>query len=232
MRRQQANNCYRRKNMAQPLTTRISIEELANSITHGIGLALSMGGFVVLLVLAAVRGTAWQIVGCAIYGTTLVCVYAASTLYHGIPLPHFRRILRILDHSAIYLLIAGTYTPFLLVNLRGAWGWSLLGVVWALAMAGIVFKVWFVDRFQILSTVIYIAMGWLALIAVKPLIRAVPIAGIIWLVAGGLLYTIGVLFFACKRVPYHHAIWHIFVMAGSICHFLAVWYSVVPPAKA
>ena len=218
--------------MAQPLTTRISIEELANSITHGIGLALSMGGFVVLLVLAAVRGTAWQIVGCAIYGTTLVCVYTASTLYHGIPLSHFRRILRILDHSAIYLLIAGTYTPFLLVNLRGAWGWSLLGVVWALAMAGIVFKVWFVDRFQILSTVIYIAMGWLALIAVKPLIRAVPIAGIIWLVAGGLLYTIGVLFFACKRVPYHHAIWHIFVMAGSICHFLAVWYSVVPPAKA
>jgi hemolysin III len=217
--------------MPQGLTTRLSIEELANSITHGIGLALSLGGFVVLLVLAALRGTAWQIVGCAIYGTTLVCVYTASTLYHGIPLPHFRRILRTLDHSAIYLLIAGTYTPFLLVNLRGAWGWSLLGVVWALAMAGIVFKVWFVDRFQILSTVIYIAMGWLALIAVKPLIAAVPMAGIIWLVAGGLLYTIGVLFFACKRVPYNHAIWHIFVMAGSICHFLAVLYSVVPPAK-
>jgi len=212
--------------------SRISIEELANSITHGIGLALSIAGFVVLLVLAAVRGSAWHIIGCAIYGTTLICVYTASTLYHSILRPKFRRILKILDHSAIYLLIAGTYTPFLLVNLRGAWGWSLLGVVWGLAVAGIVFKVWFVDRFQFFSTAIYIAMGWLALIAIRPLLAAVPTAGFIWLVAGGVLYTIGVLFFAWKRVPYNHAIWHIFVMAGSICHFLAVLCSVVPPAKA
>lgn len=218
--------------MPRKTKSRISVEELANSITHGIGLALSIAGFVVLLVLAAVRGSAWHIVGCAIYGTTLICVYMASTLYHSIPRPKFRRILKILDHSAIYLLIAGTYTPFLLVNLRGAWGWSLLGVVWALAAAGIVFKVWFVDRFQFLSTAIYIAMGWLALIAVKPLLAAVPTAGFIWLVAGGLLYTVGVLFFAWKRVPYNHAIWHIFVMGGSICHFLAVLCSVVPPAKA
>jgi hemolysin III len=217
--------------MHRTLTSRISVEELANSITHGIGLALSIAGFVVLLVLAAMRGTAWQIVGCAVYGTTLVCVYTASTLYHGIPRPHFRRILKILDHSAIYLLIAGTYTPFLLVNLRGAWGWSLLGVVWGLAIAGIVFKVWFVDRFKVLSTAIYIAMGWLALIAVKPLFAAVPIAGFIWLVAGGFLYTVGVLFFAWKRVPYNHTIWHVFVMAGSICHYLAVLYSVVLPVK-
>jgi hemolysin III len=218
--------------MPRKTKSRISVEELANSITHGIGLALSIAGFVVLLVLAAVRGSAWHIVGCAIYGTTLICVYTASTLYHSIPRPKFRRILKILDHSAIYLLIAGTYTPFLLVNLRGAWGWSLLGVVWGLAAAGIVFKVWFVDRFQFLSTAIYMAMGWLALIAVKPLLAAVPTAGFIWLVAGGLLYTVGVLFFAWKRVPYNHAIWHIFVMAGSICHFLAVLCSVVPPAKA
>jgi hemolysin III len=217
--------------MPRRITSRISVEELANSITHGIGLALSIAGFVVLLVLAAMRGTAWQIVGCAVYGTTLVCVYTASTLYHGIPRPHFRRILKILDHSAIYLLIAGTYTPFLLVNLRGAWGWSLLGVVWGLAIAGIVFKVWFVDRFKVLSTAIYIAMGWLALIAVKPLFAAVPIAGFIWLVAGGFLYTVGVLFFAWKRVPYNHTIWHVFVMAGSICHYLAVLYSVVLPVK-
>jgi hemolysin III len=217
--------------MRRTFTSRISLEELANSITHGIGLALSIAGFVVLLVLAAMRGTAWQIVGCAVYGTTLVCVYTASTLYHGIPRPHFRRILKILDHSAIYLLIAGTYTPFLLVNLRGAWGWSLLGVVWGLAIAGIIFKVWFVDRFKILSTAIYVAMGWLALIAVKPLFAAVPITGFICLVAGGLLYTVGVLFFAWKRLPYNHAIWHVFVMAGSICHYLAVLYSVVPRAK-
>ena len=218
--------------MRRRLTSHVSVEELANSITHGIGLALSIAGFVFLLVLAVMRGTAWHIVGCAVYATTLVCVYAASTLYHGIPRPHFRRILRILDHSAIYLLIAGTYTPFLLVNLRGPWGWSLLGVVWSLAIAGIVFKIWFVDHFQILSTAIYIAMGWLALIAVKPLFAAVPISGFIWLVAGGLLYTFGVLFFAWKRVPFNHAIWHIFVMAGSICHYLAVLYSVVPRVKA
>jgi hemolysin III len=218
--------------MWRKLTSHLAVEELANSITHGIGLALSIAGFVVLLLLAVMRGTAWHIVGCAIYATTLVCVYAASTLYHGIPHPHFRRILRILDHSAIYLLIAGTYTPFLLVNLRGAWGWSLLGVVWGLAIAGIIFKIWFVDHFQILSTATYVAMGWLALIAVKPLVAAVPTAGFVWLVAGGLLYTFGVLFFAWKRVPYNHAIWHIFVMAGSICHYLAVLYSVVPRAKA
>jgi hemolysin III len=218
--------------MRRKLKSRISVEELANSITHGIGLALSIAGFAVLLVLAALRGSAWHIVGCAIYGTTLICVYTASTLYHSISRPKFRRILKILDHSAIYLLIAGTYTPFLLVNLRGAWGWSLLGVVWGLAAAGIVFKVWFVDRFQFLSTAIYIAMGWLALIAVKPLFAAVPTTGFVWLVAGGLLYTIGVLFFAWKRVPYNHAIWHVFVMAGSICHFLAVLYSVVPLTKA
>jgi hemolysin III len=218
--------------MRRKLKSRISVEELANSITHGIGLALSIVGFAVLLVLAALRGSAWHIVGCAIYGTTLICVYTASTLYHSISRPKFRRILKILDHSAIYLLIAGTYTPFLLVNLRGAWGWSLLGVVWGLAAAGIVFKVWFVDRFQFLSTAIYIAMGWLALIAVKPLFAAVPTTGFVWLVAGGLLYTIGVLFFAWKRVPYNHAIWHVFVMAGSICHFLAVLYSVVPLTKA
>src|SRR5580700_975880 len=184
--------------MSRHSTQRLSIEEIANTITHGVGLALSVAGFVILLVLAALRGGALQIVSCAIYGTTLITLYAASTLYHGIAAPRFKRALRIFDHSAIFLLIAGTYTPFLLVNLRGAWGWSLFGVVWALAIAGIVLKVWFVDRFQILSTAIYIAMGWLALIAVKPLIAAVPIAGIIWLVAGGLLYTIGVLFFAWK----------------------------------
>src|ERR1700732_1026185 len=185
--------------MLRKLKSRLAIEELANSITHGIGLALSIAGFVVLLMLASVRGTAWHIVSCAIYGTTLICVYTASTLYHGIPLPHFRRIFKILDHSAIYLLIAGTYTPFLLVNLRGPWGWTLLGIVWTLAAAGIAFKFWFVDRVPILSTFVYLAMGGLALIAIKPLIAAVPHSGLAWLLAGGALYSFGVVFYASKK---------------------------------
>ncbi|MGB0035028.1 MAG: hemolysin III family protein [Candidatus Acidiferrales bacterium] len=218
--------------MTRAITSRISVEEIANSVTHGIGLVLSIAGFSVLVILAAMRGSAWHIVSCAIYGTTLVCLYAASTLYHGLPSPRVKRIFKVLDHSAIYLLIAGTYTPFLLVNLRGGWGLWMLGLVWGIAMAGILFKVWFVDHFKWLSTTVYLLMGWLALIAVKPLIVMVPTSGLIWLVAGGLMYTIGVVFFATKRIPYNHVIWHVFVMAGSICHYVAVLYSVVLPAKA
>jgi hemolysin III len=220
------------KSMPRALSHRISAVELANTITHGIGLALSIAGFVVLLVLAAVRGNPRHIVSCAIYGATLVCLYAASTLYHGIPSPRRKRALRIFDHCAIYLLIAGTYTPFLLVNLRGGWGWSLLGIVWGFAMAGIVFKFLFVDHFPFLSTVIYLLMGWLAVIALKPLLAAVPASGLLWLLAGGLLYTLGVVFYAWKRLPYNHVIWHLFVLAGSTCHYVAVLYSVVLPAKA
>ena len=218
--------------MTNTCTERISAEELANTLTHGVGLILSITGFVILIVLVAMRGSAWHIVGCAVYGATLVCLYAASTLYHGIPSSRWKRALKIFDHSAIYLLIAGTYTPFLLVNLRGAWGWSLFGVVWGLALAGILFKLWFVDHFQILSTTVYLLMGWLAIIAVRPLILLVPASGLVWLAAGGLLYTAGVVFFAWKRIPYNHVIWHLFVLAGSTCHYFAVLYSVVLPAKA
>jgi hemolysin III len=218
--------------LLRTLSRRISVEELANAVTHGIGLALSLVGFVVLLVLAVMRGGAWHIVGCAIYGSTLVCLYAASTLYHGIPSPRLKRALKVFDHSAIYLLIAGTYTPFLLVNLRGGWGWSLLGIVWGLAMAGIIFKFLFVDHFKILSTAVYLLMGWLALIAVKPLLVLVPLGGLLWLLAGGLLYTSGVVFYAWKRIPYNHVIWHVFVLAGSTCHYFAVLRSVLPPAKS
>ncbi len=209
----------------------ISAEELANAVTHGAGFVLSITGFVILLVLAALRGGAWHIVGCAIYGATLVCLYAASTLYHGIPSPRLKRALRIFDHSAIYLLIAGTYTPFVLVNLRGGWGWSLFGIVWGLALTGIFLKFWFVDRFQILSTTVYLLMGWLAVIAARPLLVMVPRAGLLWLLAGGLLYTLGVVFYAWKRIPYNHVIWHVFVIAGSTCHYFAVLYSVILPAK-
>jgi len=208
---------------------RHSLEEIANAITHGIGLLLSIAGFVVLLVLAALRGTAWHIVACSIYGATLICLYTASTLYHAVISPRVKRALRIFDHSAIYLLIAGTYTPFLLVSLRGPWGWSLFGVIWGLALAGVLFKFWFVERFAILSTAVYIAMGWLVVIAAKPVITHLSLTAIIWLLAGGLAYTGGVVFFAAKRIPYSHAIWHLFVLAGSICHYFAVLSTVIPP---
>ena len=214
--------------LARITNGRVSVDELASSVTHGIGLGLSIAGFAVLLFLAIVRGGVWQIVSCAVYGVTLVCVYACSTLYHGLPSRRVKHVLRIFDHSAIFLLIAGTYTPFLLVNLRGGWGWSLLGTVWGLAVAGIVLKVWFVDGHPILSTGVYILMGWLALVAVKPLFHAVPAIGLIWLLAGGVMYTVGVAFYAWKRIPYNHVIWHLFVMAGSTCHYFAVIYSVIP----
>jgi hemolysin III len=217
--------------MSRHSTHRLSVEEIANTITHGVGLALSVAGLVILLVLAALRGGALQIVSCAIYGTTLITLYAASTLYHGIAAPRFKRALRIFDHSAIFLLIAGTYTPFLLVNLRGAWGWSLFGVVWGLAMAGIVFKFWFVERFGFLSTTVYLLMGWLVVIAARPVLSHVPASGLIWLVAGGLCYTAGVIFYASKRIPYAHVIWHVFVLAGSTCHYFAVLRCLLPPVS-
>jgi hemolysin III len=212
-------------------SSNISVEEILNSCTHGIGLVLSIAGFVVLLALSIGRGTAWHIVGCAIYGSTLIWLYLASTVYHGVTLPRLKRILKILDHSAIYLLIAGTYTPFLLVNLRGGWGWSLLGIVWGCAMAGIIFKVWFVDHFKVLSTVLYLVLGWLILVAARPLAAHVSAIGLRWLVAGGIVYTVGVVFYASRRIPYCHVVWHLLVMAGSVCHYLAVVYAVVLSTK-
>ena len=216
------------KRPIRKLRWHITVEELANAVTHGVGLALSIAGFAVLLVFAALRGTPWHIVACSIYGSTLVCLYAASTLYHVVPVRRFKRALRIFDHSAIYLLIAGTYTPFLLVNLRGAWGWSLFGVVWGLAVAGIVFKFWFVERFGFLSTSVYIGMGWLVVIAAKPVFAHITAATLVLLLAGGVFYTAGVIFYASKRIPYAHAIWHLFVLGGSTCHYFAVLHSVLP----
>lgn len=203
-------------------------EELANSITHGVGLALSLAGFVVLLVLAVLRGGILQILGCSVYGASLVFLYASSTLYHSVRSPRLKHILKVVDHSAIYLLIAGTYTPFTLVLLRGGWGWTLFGVVWGLSLLGIFFKAFFVDHLRILSTAVYVAMGWLVVVALKPLLAHVPMGGVLWLLAGGLLYTAGVAFFAWRRLPYHHAIWHGFVLAGSICHYFAVLLYVLP----
>ena len=207
------------------------IEELANSITHGIGLALSVVGMVALVALSVMRGDAWHIAGCTTFGVTLVLLYAASTLYHTFHTPRLKHILKILDHAAIYLLIAGTYTPFTLVNLRGFWGWTLFSLVWGLSVFGILWKLIHVERFQIVSTLIYLAMGWVVLIAIKPVLSSVPSWGIVWLVAGGMFYTVGVVFFALNRLRYNHAIWHVFVMAGSICHYIAVMFYVLPDGQ-
>ena len=203
-------------------------EELANSITHGVGLALSLVGLGVLLALSILHGTAWHIAGCTIFGLSLVALYAASTLYHSLQSPRFKHTFKILDHAAIYLLIAGTYTPFTLVNLKGFWGWTMLGFVWTLALLGIVFKVFFVNRFVVASTLAYIMMGWSCVVVIKPLLTSIPGGGLVLLAAGGAAYTVGTIFFAWKRIPYNHAIWHLFVLAGSICHYFAVILYVLP----
>jgi hemolysin III len=213
---------------ARRLARQITVEELANTLAHGVGLVCSLIAFVILTILAILHGGRWQIVSCAIYGISLVSLYAASTLYHGTSSQRAKHALMIFDHCAIYALIAGTYTPFLLVNLKGSWGWSLFGVIWTLAVSGILFKLWFVERFPIFSTSLYVAMGWLGIIAAREVYLHVPPVGIFWLCLGGLMYSFGVIFYACKRIPHHHLIWHLMVMAGSTCHFIAILYSVFP----
>ena len=196
-------------------------EEIANSVTHGLGAALSIAGLVVLVVAAALRGDAWKVVSAAIYGASLVILYGCSTLYHAFPPGRAKRFFKVLDHSAIYVLIAGTYTPFTLVTLRGGWGWSLFGVVWGLALGGVLFKCFFIQRLKVLSTCLYVAMGWVVLIALQPLLRALPLAGFLLLLGGGLCYTAGVLFFSSRR-KWAHAVWHLFVLGGSLLHYATV----------
>ena len=203
-------------------------DEIANSVTHGVGVLLSIVGLVFLMIVAGRHGTAWHIVSCAIYGSTLVLLYLFSTLYHALPGRRTKYVFRIFDHSSIYLLIAGTYTPFMLVNLRGPWGWSIFVVIWTLAISGGVFKSVAIGRFAVLSATIYVLMGWLILIAIRPLLHAIPWNGFLWLAAGGVCYTVGVIFFATDRIRYFHMIWHLFVMAGSACHYVAVLLSVLP----
>ena len=203
-------------------------EETVNALTHGLGALFSLGGLAVLVVMAARHGDAWHIVSCSIYGATLVLLFASSTLYHSCRDEQTKHICRIVDHSSIYLLIAGTYTPFVLVNLRGEWGWSLFGVIWGLALAGIVFQIFFVHRFRVVQTLIYLAMGWLVVVAVKPLFDHVPRPGLLWLLFGGLCYTAGTVFYLWKKLPYHHAVWHLFVLGGSICHYFAILFYVLP----
>ncbi|MFK7909821.1 MAG: hemolysin III family protein [Akkermansiaceae bacterium] len=196
-------------------------EEVASAVTHGFGVVISIVGLVMMLNVSA--GDPWRITGAAIFGSTLILLYLSSTLYHSFSGSRIKSIMQVIDHSAIYLLIAGSYTPLTLVTLRGPWGWSLLGVVWFMAIGGVVIKsVMKNNREHWISTAIYIVMGWLAVIAAGPLIRELPIGGLVLLVAGGLCYTGGVAFFVWQSLKYNHAIWHLFVLAGSVCHALAV----------
>ncbi|HOD49935.1 MAG TPA: hemolysin III family protein [Candidatus Hydrogenedentes bacterium] len=203
-------------------------EELVNSATHGVAVALSIAALTVLVVFSSLQGDPWKIVGFSIYGASLIALYTASTVYHAVPSRRFRPFLRRLDHSCIYLLIAGTYTPFVLVVVRDAWGWTLFGLVWASAITGILFKIFYTGRFEIVSTLWYVMMGWTAIIAIKPLIQTMPAGVWPWLVGGGLCYTFGVLFYAMGKLRYNHAVWHLFVLCGSLLHFLSFLLFVLP----
>jgi hemolysin III len=198
-------------------------EEIANVITHGVGLALSVAALVLLVVFASLKGDAWRIVSFSIFGASLVLLYLASTLYHGASRPQVKLRLNRFDHSAIYVLIAGTYTPFTLVTLRGAWGWTIFGIVWGLAIAGIVYKIFFYKvKYRAVSAIIYLLMGWIIVIAIKPLITSLSLPGLIWLAIGGLSYSFGVIFYLWKKLPFAHSIFHLFVLGGSISHFFAI----------
>jgi len=203
-------------------------EEFVNVLSHGIGFFLSLAAVSLLVVFASLHGNAWHIVSSAIYGSSLVVLYMASTLFHWSHKPNLRKWLNVFDHSAIYVLIAGTYTPFLLVTLNGAWGWSLFGVIWGLTLIGIVFKIFFAGWFNVLSAIIYVLMGWIIVIAIVPLMENLSTMGLIWLLIGGVSYSIGAVFFLLNKLPFNHAIFHFWVLGGSICHFFSVFWHVIP----
>ncbi len=203
-------------------------EEIANAVTHGAGALLAIAALVLLVVFSSIYGDPVYIVSFTVYGASLVILYTISTIYHSFPKGVAKNVFEILDHSSIYLLIAGTYTPFTLITLKGPLGWALFGVVWSMAAIGILFKIFFVKKFVILSTLMYIIMGWLVVLALKPLSEALPRNGVLFLVMGGILYTLGTIFYIRRRMKYHHALWHIFVLGGSVFHFFAVILYLLP----
>jgi hemolysin III len=205
-------------------------EELANSITHGIGAVLSIAALGILTAFSSLFGNTWHIVSCSIFGATLILLYTTSTLYHSIQIPQAKTVLRVFDHAAIFLLIAGTYTPFLLVNIRGPWGWSLFAIVWTIALLGVIFQVSLLRRWPVASVGLYVGMGFLILFAIKPLVASITPDGLRLLIAGGLAYILGLVFYGWSRLPYHHAVWHLFVLAGSTFHFFSVLFYVIPIA--
>ncbi|GGN90597.1 PAQR family membrane homeostasis protein TrhA [Saccharibacillus kuerlensis] len=203
-------------------------EEVANAVTHGIGAVLSIVALVLLIVFATAKGNAWHVVSFTVYGVTMLLLYTSSTLVHSFPEGKVKDFFEFMDHSSIYLYIAGTYTPFMLVAVRGTLGWTLFGLVWGIAIGGVVFKAFFVKKFLFISTLFYLLMGWLIVLAWGALTQAIPAEGIHLLVAGGLMYTVGTVFYVWRGFPYHHAIWHLFVLAGSILHFFCILMYLLP----
>jgi len=201
---------------------------LANAITHGVGAVFAVAG-AVYLIAASTRGSAWVVASCSVFSATLVLVYLCSTLYHSLVRTRARHVFQILDHSAIYLLIAGTYTPFMLVSLHGTVGWWIFGVEWGLAVTGVVFKSFAVGKFEVASALVYLFQGWLGVFAARMLAHSIGWHGVLWLAAGGIAYTLGIVFFALDRLRYFHAAWHMFVLAGSVAHYFAILFYVVPP---
>lgn len=203
-------------------------EEIANAVTHGLGIGLSVAALTLLVVFSAIWGNGWHLAASIVYGVTMVLLYLASTLYHSITHEGARHVFKVIDHASIYLLIAGTYTPFTLVTLRESGGWWLFGIIWALAITGVTLEAFWVYRPKWVSAVVYLGMGWLVVFAIRPLLENLAPGGVWLLLAGGLAYTLGTVFYVLKRVPYMHAVWHLFVLAGSVLHFLAVMLYVLP----
>jgi len=204
------------------------LEEALNSISHGIGALLGLVGLIILVRRAILFGDPLQIVSFSIYGVTLVLLYTASSLYHGLRNPRWKRFFKVMDHVNIYLLIAGSYTPFLLVGVQTQTSRVMFFVIWGLAFVGILFKVLFIHRFLKASVLVYVLMGWLSVVMIKEMIANIPLGGLIWLGAGGTAYTVGVVFYALKKVPYMHFVWHLFVLAGSICHYIGILNYLAP----
>ncbi len=215
------NDKGRRKNYSP-------IEEKINIISHAVGFILSIVALVLLLVYANLYGNVWHIVSVSIFGASLIILYAASTFYHSVKKPELRNRLNIIDHASIYVLIAGTYTPFTLVTLKGAIGWVIFGITWGLALTGIVLKIFFTGRYDVISTIMYVLMGWVIVFAIKPLVHNLSLDGLLWLFAGGISYTIGAILYSIDRIKFNHAIFHIFVLMGSFCHFMSVFFYVLP----
>ncbi len=203
-------------------------EEKINIITHALGVVLSIVALVLLVVYAAKTGTVWHVVSFSIFGSSLILLYSASTIYHSSKNPKWREKLNIIDHSAIYVLIAGTYTPFCLVTLNGTIGWVIFGISWGIALVGIILKLFFTGKYERASTIAYVLMGWIIIFAIKPLVENLPQNGLIWLLLGGIFYTIGAVLYSFKNLKYNHAIFHVFVLLGSFSHFMAIFFYVLP----
>ena len=209
------------------LNTYLPFEEKINVITHAFGLMLSILALILLIIKASVYGNVWHIVSFSIFGVCLITLYTASTLYHNAKKVLTRNRLNVFDHASIYVLIAGTYTPFTLITLHGTLGWVIFGIVWSMAIAGVILKFYFIGKYEILSTVMYVIMGWIIVLVLKPLIHNLSIEGIIWLFSGGIFYTIGSVFFSIKKIKLNHAIFHIFVLLGSFCHFISIYFYII-----